>query len=60
MIAVIQTDPDQPPHIIKWTGRKNFHVEVLTYCEERFDASDGVLQVPDNALVCFKCKLRAG
>lgn len=60
MIAVIQVDETQPPHVVKWTGRKGLHIEIVTYCEKRLNASDGVLQVKDDALVCFDCKMKIG
>jgi hypothetical protein len=34
-------------HIVKWTGRVRLHAEAQTYCARKFDAAEGVLQVPD-------------
>lgn len=36
--------------IVRWTGRVRLHVEVLTFCGEKLDAADGVVQVPDFVL----------
>jgi hypothetical protein len=33
--------------VARWVGRVRLHVEVLTACGQRKDASDGVVQVPD-------------
>lgn len=57
MKAVIpNADGTKPPCIIYFTGRVRFHVEVLTYCKESHDASDGVLQVPDDVPCCAACE----
>ncbi len=69
MIAAIVRD--NKLHIIKTTERVRLHVEIGTYCGQRYDASDSpVLQVPDAAFsaespraqtaACPKCKAAAG
>lgn len=41
--------------MIYWTGRVRLHAGVVTWCGEKADASDGVIQIPDDAAVCTKC-----
>ena len=56
MIAVVKTE-NEFPCVAYWTGRKGLSVKVHTWCGETADASDGVLQVPDDAKICTECKL---
>lgn len=55
MKAVVQIKGKADPCVIYWTGRVRLHVGVTTWCGEKFDASDGVLQIPDGAKVCSDC-----
>jgi hypothetical protein len=57
MKAVISNAGDKPPCIIYWTGRIKFHVGVVTYCKASRDATDGVLQVPDDVPCCSACEV---
>ena len=57
--AIKKSKTDAQPCVVFWTGRKNFHVEVLTYCQKRLDASDeGVIQIPDIADHCPECDVK--
>lgn len=56
MQAAIQTD-DEFPCVVYWTGRKGLSVKIITWCGEHADASDGVIQIPDDADVCSSCKI---
>lgn len=57
MLAAIQRAPRTWPCVIRWTGRVRLHVEVRTYCDaEPIDAADGVLQLPDNTIICEACR----
>lgn len=55
MIAAVQIEDAKAPCVIYWTGRVRLHVGVRTWCGEAYDASDGVIQIPDDAKVCTKC-----
>jgi len=61
MIAVVALKTGRPC-IVKLVGRKGLKVRVVTYCGGTADAAQGVAQVPDDALLCEKCKqvLRGG
>lgn len=48
MLAAI--DDQTQLHIVKWTGRVRLHAEAEVYCGPRFDAAEGVLQVPEQVL----------
>lgn len=57
MKAVIAKPDGSKPCIAYWTGRAGFvKVGVLSYCEKNYDASDGVLQVPEDAPCCSECE----
>jgi hypothetical protein len=55
MKAIVPSELGLTPHVVYWTGRVKFHVGVVTYCDEDLDASDGVLQVPDDVETCKRC-----
>lgn len=55
MLAAVQIDPNNPPCVIYWTGRVRLTVKVKTWCGQDADASEGVLQIPDDAKVCTTC-----
>lgn len=56
MQAVVQINNPARPCVVYSTARVRLHVEIVTWCGEKVDASDGVLQVPDDAHVCTKCE----
>jgi len=55
MQAAVVIEGQARPCVIYWTGRVRLSVKVTTWCGENADASDGVLQIPDDAEVCVKC-----
>lgn len=55
MIAVVLNENGEDPCVVYWTGRKGLSVKVRAWCGGTFDASDGVIQLPDSAKVCEGC-----
>jgi hypothetical protein len=56
MLAAVQPDGRVFPCVIYWTGRVRLSVKVTSWCGGTFDASDGVIQIPDSASVCPDCQ----
>jgi hypothetical protein len=56
MIACVKLTETDPPCIVYWTGRKGLSVHVKTWCHKTANASDGVMQLTDNAIVCEGCE----
>lgn len=55
MIAAIQIEGADAPCVVYWTGRIRLSVKCTTWCGDTHDASDGVIQIPDDAKVCKRC-----
>jgi hypothetical protein len=56
MKAVISNGDSTPPCVVYWTGRVRLHVDVITWCDQTHEASEGVLQVPGDVEVCKSCE----
>lgn len=55
MIAAV-ANQSGPPCIIKYVGSNFLSVKAITYCAASHDASNGVLQLPDDSDFCERCK----
>lgn len=60
MIAAVANNtpakPDLKPCVVYFTSRVRLSVRVLTYCGQTRDASEGVLQLPEEVPVCVECQ----
>lgn len=57
MIAcVASVNPVLAPCAIKWVGRKGLSVKVITHCNNERGVDTGVLQIPDDSVICSGCE----
>ncbi len=56
MKAAVQIEDQPLPCVVYWVGRKGLSVRIISWCGNRADASDGTIQIPDDAKVCTTCE----
>lgn len=58
MIAAVPSiNPALPPCAVKWVGKTGFaSLGVQTYCNQPRGIEKGVIQIPDDAVICGACE----
>lgn len=56
MIATVEGNQSSPC-VVRWTGRVGLlSVKIRTWCDDEYDAADGVSQLPESFKLCSKCR----